>query len=135
MICIKMWFNFNLYLYTISSPWYNLKSTLNYTLKYKFSGCNGELLLANIEFGDKKRLIGPIIKVKQLYMKKDLSKWMKFYIYEGINTYTYNDELLYNYNTIIIFWYWIFCDILTVIVSPRCSKQYVAIRSLCVRGR
>ncbi|XP_043510455.1 crossover junction endonuclease MUS81 isoform X3 [Frieseomelitta varia] len=36
---------------------------------------SGELLLANIEFGDKKRLIGPIISktIYQLYMKKDLN--------------------------------------------------------------
>ena len=42
---------------------------------FQESGCNGKLLLANIEFGNKKRLIGPIISktIYQLYMKKDLN--------------------------------------------------------------
>ncbi|CAD1472643.1 unnamed protein product [Heterotrigona itama] len=42
---------------------------------FRESSCNGELLLANIEFGDKKRLIGPTISktIYQLYMKKDLN--------------------------------------------------------------
>nr|XP_033189985.1 crossover junction endonuclease MUS81 isoform X4 [Bombus vancouverensis nearcticus] len=42
---------------------------------FQKSGCNGELLLAAIEFGDKKRLIGSVISktIYQLYMKKDLN--------------------------------------------------------------
>ncbi|XP_060815160.1 crossover junction endonuclease MUS81 isoform X2 [Bombus pascuorum] len=42
---------------------------------FQKSDCNGELLLAAIEFGDKKRLIGSVISktIYQLYMKKDLN--------------------------------------------------------------
>ena len=42
---------------------------------FQKSDCNGELLLATIEFGDKKRLIGSVISktIYQLYMKKDLN--------------------------------------------------------------
>lgn len=42
---------------------------------FQKTDCNGELLLATIEFGDKKRLIGSVISktIYQLYMKKDLN--------------------------------------------------------------